>query len=81
MATLGGVQFSIKTITRGMEGSGDYTPDLGEAMTKAMNAIMYYHRDTPFKAKLAEMRKANGREVEEDTLEFYAITEASTQTN
>jgi hypothetical protein len=83
MNTAGGLQFGIRTLSHGIEGSGDYTPDAGAALQKALDAVIHYHRPAGSKiqAALRELRAKNGKpEVEADDLSFFAVTESSTHT-
>ena len=72
IATLGGDQFTVKAVSNHQEGSGFYSPDEAEIVRLAMDSVLHYHRDTPFKTRLAEMRNRNRGERE---LSFFQVTE------
>jgi len=78
--TAGGVQFHIHRLTHGIEGSGEYTPDAGEALRMGMDAVIYYHRPASPKIQAA-LRAKNGKpEADPDDLSFFAVTDESTRT-
>lgn len=79
--TAGGVQFQIRRVnTLGVEGSGDYTPDAADALRKAMDAVLHYHRPAPprIAAALHALAAKNGA-VRMDELSFFAVANESTE--
>jgi len=75
------VQFQIKTLTHGIEGSGIYTHERSEAITQAMNLAIYYNRPTGEKIRKALKKLRSDRGLPDPELSFFAVTNASTQTN
>lgn len=57
MPIAGGTQFGLKLLNSfGQEGSGYYTPDQHEIAIAAQRQLDHFHRETPFKARLEQMK-------------------------
>lgn len=71
--TAGGPQFGIRTVTRGIEGSGDYTPDSSECLFKAQRRMEEFERPSGrFPLKIQYMLDARQRS---DQWEWYGLEE------
>lgn len=86
IATAGGEQFQIRTLTMGVEGSGDYQPTIAGAIESAMDQVLHYHRpmsNPMIQARLDELRakrfKAEGKPAYEEALCFFAVSNSSTE--
>lgn len=69
--TLGGMQFAIKELHRGMEGSGIYYQPQEREQLKAMLTTMLERYHTPNPA-IRELLKSLNREVKDTPLSFFA---------
>jgi hypothetical protein len=65
MMTAGGMQFRLTTLIHHVEGSGHYVPSVEEMRILALDAVLYYHRDTG----IARFRKA----FNADTMKWFAV--------
>lgn len=79
--TAGGVQFQIKTLTHGVEGSGIYTHERSETLTQAMNLAIYYNCPTREKIRKTLKKLRSDRGLPDPELVFFAVTNSSTQTS
>ena len=72
--TAGGEQFQVKQVTRGMEGSGYYTPVLNEALHASMNRVLRFHH-AGISEKLAALRRRYREAAQADVYTFYPVRE------